>query len=92
MSIHGQLMRLSSIISSHSRNPEIPQHFDFDLNSDVIGDLEAKFRMAVSEFIYGHYIRRLNFENPSVTFRDIRGGGGESDGWKGPSIPQRGAG
>ena len=54
MSIHGQLMRLSSIISSHSRNPEIPQHFDFDLNSDVIGDLEAKFRMAVSEFIYGH--------------------------------------
>ena len=74
MSIYGQLMRLSSITSGLSRNPEIPQHFDFDLACDVIGDLEAKFIMAVSEFMYGYYICRLNFENPSVTFRDLGGG------------------
>ena len=47
----GQLMRLSSLKRCHSGNP-ISQYFDFDLTCDVIGDLEAKFHIAVSEFVY----------------------------------------
>ena len=72
MSNHGQIMRLSSIKSGHSGNPEIPQDFDFDLTCDVIGDLEVRFRISVCYFMYSLSICRLHFENPSVTFRDLR--------------------
>ena len=40
---------------------EIVEHFVFGLTCDVIGDLEAKFRIAVCDFMYGHIISLLNF-------------------------------
>ena len=43
--------------------------------SDVIGDQEDTFRIAVCEFMYGPCICRLHFENPSLNFRDLMGGG-----------------
>ena len=94
MSIHGQVMRLSSIKSGHSRNPEISQHFDFDLTCDVIGDLEVKFLIAVCKFMYSLSICRLHFENPSVTFRDLRGAESAPPPLRGEvvRIPLRGAG
>ena len=74
MSIHLLLIRLSSIKSDYSRSHGISQHFAFDLTSDVIGDLEAKFCIAVCEFMHSPHTCRLNFENPSVIFRDLGGG------------------
>ena len=41
---------------------EIVEHFVFDLTSDVIVDLEAKFRVTVCDFMYGHIICLLNFK------------------------------
>ena len=42
---------------------------------DVIGDQEETFRIAVCEFMYGLRICRLHFENLSLDFRDLGGGG-----------------
>ena len=105
MSIHGQLMRLSSIFWWGKQTfMESLKSLDIYLTCDVIGDLEAKFCIAVGEFMYDSlisrlnfenlFISRLNFENPSVTFR-FRGRAKRPppphDGWQGPGTLLQGA-
>ena len=69
---------------------EIVEHFVFDLTSDVIVDLEAKFRVTVCDFMYGHIICLLNFKigrEPS----EISAPSPPPYGWQGPDILLRGA-
>ena len=80
--------------SGHQWNHWNPSSFVFGLICNFIGDLAAKFRIAVSEFMYGSLTCCLNLENSSETLIALKGVGSPptDSWWQDPSIPVRGAG